>query len=207
MSWTVTQITSLFRDLTGRKSSNQISDADILTRLNHYFQYIFPGEAGVSEFKGWYTFNTADGTGSQALPETVTEITGPAYVDDDPVTFWTDVKRFYEEYPHDYTTETKPTDILLIDRTLIIRSIPDAIYEARLRKTSSIPDALTAGNMENSLWGPIVGFGTSIMFLMEKGEQDLIEEITPGYNFHMAAVRGQVIRQRGVGRRPSGGRF
>jgi len=207
MAWTVANVVSLFRDLTGRKSSNQISDTNILAKINHYFQYIFPGEAGIPEFKGWYTFNTVDGTGSQAIPDTVTEVSYPAYVDDKEVTFWTDEARFYEEYPHDYTTEKKPTDILLIDRILILRPIPDDAYEARLRKRSSTPDALVSGDLDNPLWGPALGFGSSIMFLMEKGEKDIADEITPGYKFHMASIRDQTIRQQPVGRRPAGGRF
>lgn len=207
MSWTVAEVILTFRDLTGRKSSNQISDADILTKVNHYFQYLFPGEAQISEFKGWYTFNTADGTGSQSIPDVVTEVTYPAYVDNDEVTFWTDVKRFYEEYPHDYTTENKPTDILLIDRDLILRPIPDATYAVRIRKTSSIPDALVTGDLDNSLWGPAIAFGSSIMFLMEKGEKDIAEEHGAGYQYHFSTIRNQVIRQQPIGRRPGGGRF
>lgn len=207
MSWTVAQIISTFRDLTGRKSTSQISDADILEKVNHYYQHIFPGEAQIPEFKGWYTFNTVHATGSQVIPEAVTEVMGPAYVDDDEATFWLDVKRFYEEYPHDYTTESTPSDILLEGRTLIIRPIPDAVYEVRLWKTSKIPDALTSGNLDNSLWGPVLAFGTSIMFLMDKGEKDIADEHATGYNFHMSAVRNQVIRQWGLGKRPTGGRF
>jgi hypothetical protein len=207
MSWTVAQVVSTFRDLTGRKSSNQISDADILIRVNHYFQYIFPGEAQIREFMGWYTFNTVDGTGVQAIPDAVTELTYPAYVDDEEVTFWTDEARFYQEYPHDYTTEDTPSDILLIDRNLILRPIPDDEYEARLRKISSTPDALTTGDLDNSLWGPAIAFGSSIMFLMDKGEKEVAEEHGTGYQYHLSTIRNQVIRQQPIGRRPAGGRF
>lgn len=207
MAWTVAQITSKFRDLTGRKSTNQISDANVLVEVNHYYQYIFPGEAQISEFMGWYTFNTVASTESQDIPETVTELSAPAYINDDDANFWTDVERFYQEYPHDYDTEGLPTDILLFDRTLRIRPIPDDAYEVRLRKKSSTPGALTTGNLYNSLWGPAIAYGTSIMYLLDQGDDGTAKELEAAYNFHMSAIRNQVIRQRPVGRRPQGGRF
>jgi hypothetical protein len=207
MAWTVAQVTSLFRDLTGRKSANQISDANILVEINHYFQYIFPGEAGIPEFKGWYTFNTVDGTGSQAIPDSVPEVHPPAYVDDDDATLWTDETRFYQEYPHDFTTKNKPSDILLLDRTLILRPIPDDAYEVRLRKKSSVPDALTSGDLDNSLWGPSIAYGTAIMFMSQKGEVDEAQVHAPVYKYHLDTIKNQIIRQQPLGRRPVGGRF
>jgi len=207
MSWTVEQVISKFRDLTGRKSTNQISDANILIEVNHYFQHIFPDEVHIHEFAGWYDFNTVDGTGSQAIPDDYIRITSPVYVDDEEVTFWTDVQRFYEEYPHDYTTEDLPSDILLLDRTLIIRPIPDDVYAVKLRSLSSIPSALTTGNLDNPKWGPTIAYGSSIMFLMDKGEQDVAAEHKDGYMYHLGTIDRQVILQRPIGMRPPGGRF
>ena len=207
MSWSVEQIISTFRDLTGRKSTNQIPDADILAAVNHYYQYVFPLEINITEFKGWYTFNTADGIGFQDLPETVLSVAPPVYSNDDAATLWTDEERFYAEYPHDYTTEDIPTDILLFDRTLILRPIPDDIYEVRLRQTSSIPDALTSGALDNSLFGPAIAYGTSVMFLADKGEKDIADEHADVYQYHLGLVRTYIIRQNPPGKRPRGGRF
>lgn len=207
MAWTVTQLISKFRELTGRPSASQITDEDILIELNHYYQYVFPIEAGIPEFKGWYTFNTVDGTGYQDIDDAVTEISPPAYVDDDEVDFWTDEKRFYEEYPHDYTTEDVPVDILLFDRQLILRPIPDDEYEVRLRKKSSTPDALTSGNLDNSTWGPAIFYGASIMYLTDKGDKSEADALTPAYNYHISLINKQRINQSPNGRRPSGGNF
>ena len=207
MSWTVEQVISKFRDLTGRKSSNQISDANILIEINHYFQHVFPDEVNIHEFSGWYQFNTVDGTGFQAIPDDYIRVVPPAYVDNKEATFWTDVQRFYENYPHDYTTEDVPIDILLEDRTLILRPIPDAVYAAKIRMLSSIPSALTTGALDNPKWGPTIAFGTSIQFLMDKGEKDVAEELGAGYAYHLGTINRQVILQRPVGMRPPGGRF
>jgi len=207
MAWTVAQIISKFRDLTGRKSVNQISDADILIEINHFYQEVFPIEAGIPEFKGWYTFNTVASTGSQALPDTVLSVTFPAYVDDEEVTIWTDTQRFYEEYPHDYATENLPTDILLLDRTLILRPIPDDVYEARLRKTSSIPDALVTGEIDNPLWGRAIAYGSAITFLSDKGEKEIAGEHEPIYLYHLGLIRKGIILQAPTGKRPRSGRF
>lgn len=207
MAWTVEQVISKFRDLTGRKTTNQMSDAAILIEANHYYQYVFPVKADVYEFKGWYTFNTADGVGYQDIPDSIITVSFPVYVNNDPATLWTDVQRFYEEYPHDYATENVPTDILLIDRQLILRPIPDAVYEARLRKLSVIPDALTTGDLDNSIYGPVIAYGSAIMFLMDKGERDIAEEHAAGYAFHLGVVRESNLKQVPVGKRPRGGRF
>jgi hypothetical protein len=207
MSWTVAQIVSTFRELTGRHDSEQLSDADILIAVNHYYQYIFPEEANITEFKGWYTFNTVASTGSQAIPEATKGVNPPAYVDDEQVNFWTDIDRFYTEYPHDYTDEDVPSDILLFDRTLILRPIPDDAYEVRLRSTSSVPSALTTGTLDNSKWGPAIAYGSAIMFLCDQGEKDTADEHLSIYGMHMSVVRSEIIRNRPQGLRPRGGRF
>ena len=207
MSWTVEQIIDLFRGLTGRKSSNQISDADILIKINQYYQHIFPLETGIPEFKGWYTFNTVASTGTQSLPTTVLSVTPPVYSNDEPATFWIDEERFYSEYPHDYDTEDVPVDILLFDRSLILRPIPDDVYEIRLRKTSSVPDALTTGALDQPLWGPAIGYGSAIMFLGDKGEKDIAEEHAEFFQFHLKTIRTYIVRQNPPGKRPRGGRF
>lgn len=207
MAWTVEQIVTLFRDLTGRKNANQISDVNILIEINHYYQHLFPLEADIREFKGWYIFNTADGTGYQDLPESVLGVSYPAYVDDTEIVLWTNEQKFYEDYPHDYTTEGLPTDVLLLDRQLIMRPIPDDVYSARFRKTSSIPDALTSGDLDNSIYGPAIGYGAAIMFQMAKGEKEIAEEHGAGYQYHLRLCRKHNILQMPVGRRPRGGRF
>jgi len=207
MSWTVAQITTLFRDLTGRKSTDQISDANILIEINHYYQHVFPLEANITEFKGWYTFDTVDGTGYQDLPDTVISVGSPAYCNDDEVNLWSDEKRFYEEYTHDYDTENVPTDILLFDRRLILRPIPDDAYEVRLRQRSSIPDALVTGDIDNAIYGLAIGYGSAIMYLKNQGEKDIAEEHADIYAEHIGNVRMFVLRQNLIGKRPPGGRF
>jgi len=208
MAWTVTQIISKFRDLTGRKSSDQISDANILIEINHYYQYIFPLEAHIIEFKGWYTFDTTATIGTQTLPDTVLSVGPPVYSNDDDAVLWTDEKRFYQEYPHDYDSENVPTDILLLDRTLILRPIPDDTYEIRLRKTSSTPDALVDGeSLDVDTYGQAIAYGSSIMYLLDQAERDAADEHTPTYQYHLGIVRSYIIGQQPTGRRPRGGQF
>ena len=207
MSWTVAQLQAKFRELTGRPSASQITDDDILIEINHYYQYIFPVETQISEFKGWYTFNTIDGTGYQDLPDTVTEVGSPAYVNNDGVNLWLDEKSFYEEYPHDYVTENIPTDILMFDRQLILRPIPDAVYPVRIRMKSSVPTALTTGDLDNSLWGYTIVYGSSIAYLSDEGDNTLAGELKPEYKYHLSTVTRQKIRQSPANKRPMGGNF
>jgi hypothetical protein len=205
--WTVDQLISKFRDLTGRPDSGQITDTVILAEINHYYQYIFPIDAQVSEFKGWLIFDTAVSTGEYEIDDSVTQIESPIYINDDQVSLWTDIERFYRQYPQDYDTEGIPVDVLLLDRSLILRPIPDAVYSVKARKTSSTPDALVSGAIDNSLWGYVIAYGAAIIYLMSVGEHELVAELEPGFIYHRNTVRKQIIRQQPIGRRPAGGRY
>lgn len=212
--WTVAKILTTWRNLTGRKSTNQISDSGILDYLNMYWQYILPVETITPELKGWYTFNTTASTGSKDINDQLFSIMNPVYVNDVEVTLWTDEKRFYEEYPLDYDTEDVPTDLLLFDRSIIMRPIPDDSYEVRLR-AQKLVSAITASDLPFTfdespyigLWAPAVAYGGAVIYLSEKGESELVAELSPIYQYFIDLLRQYAIKQQPVGRRPPGGRF
>jgi hypothetical protein len=214
MGWTMTKLISTFRDLTGRKSTSQISDVDIIDYLNRYYRYVYPLEVVTPELKGWYTFDTVASTGSQDINDEVLDIKNPIYIDNDRATLWTDEDRFYQEYPLDYDTEAKPTDILLFDRTLIIRPIPDDAYEVRLRCHLMLDEIsgdfpfVFPFSFDDSpylgLWCPAVAYGSAILFLNQKGESDIGQELVPTYKYFLNLLERYEIRQYIPGRRPKG---
>ena len=57
--WQLSTIKAKVRSLTGRPSTSQISEADLLNYINNYYQLIFPKEAQPDELSGWWTGNTA----------------------------------------------------------------------------------------------------------------------------------------------------
>ena len=212
MAWTVAQVISEFRDLTGRKSTGQLSDAAIVIRANQYWQDVFPYDVKfqVPELELWHTFNTVDGDGDYNLStdgSNIIRVGGPAYVDDNPADLWTDVERFHDEYPHDYETEDRPTDILLFGRVLYLRPIPDDIYEVRIRKTSRPTAWVSTDTITPEPAGPCIAYGSAVMYLSSQGERDIAEEHVSMYNHFLGAMRSYIIKQIPVGRRPRGGRF
>ena len=212
MSWTVAQVISEFRNLTGRKSTSQISDTNVITRLNQYYQDMFPYDVkfSVPELELWHTFDTTASDGDYNLSTdgpNIVRVGPPAYVNDEPVNFWTDVERFHSEYPFDYDTEDVPTDILLFGRVLYLRPVPDDAYEVRLRKTSR-PDAWTSTDtITPEPVGPCMAYGAAIMYLSAQGERDIAEEHVAMYNHYLGVMRSYIIKQFPKGRRPRSGRF
>jgi hypothetical protein len=100
MAWTLSNIRSKVRNLTGRKSTNQLSNASILTYINDFYQEVLISELNLLELEDWYDFNTTvnDETYSIATTSYFTVKT-PCYVNDDEVDFYVDSDSFYSKYP------------------------------------------------------------------------------------------------------------
>jgi hypothetical protein len=224
--WTVSEMTALFRALTGRKSTNQISDADILVKLNQYYRFEMPIDVGMQlpELDGWLTFTIGTGEDedkyqlyySAGLTVTfilssvltaygVASVGPPVYVDDEPIEFWTDVTRFYDKYPFDYDETGQPTDVLLYGRELIFRPFPDDTYSVRIKR-HAIPAELVSKPV-HPLLGPVTAYGAAIAFLNSKGENDGAEDLAPAFERCKDRVLYYNIQQRPAGRRPPGGKF
>jgi hypothetical protein len=80
LTWTREEIRDKFRELTGRKTTDQISDSDVNDLINDYYVNHFPGDAKVDEFDTFFTQAlSATDDGIYALDSTVDRF-------DDPVT-------------------------------------------------------------------------------------------------------------------------
>ena len=79
-TWTLAEQRTLFRELTGKKSTEQISDVDVNKELNDYFVNHFPSDAKVDEFSVFFTqAMSATDDGVYSLSQNVDRL-------DDPVT-------------------------------------------------------------------------------------------------------------------------
>jgi hypothetical protein len=63
VEWTLAKIRSEIRRLTGRRSTNSISDADLTERINHFYTLLLPYEIDLAELSVMAQFNTEAGTG------------------------------------------------------------------------------------------------------------------------------------------------
>jgi hypothetical protein len=217
MSWTVTRITDAIRNLTGKQSTSQISDADILLKINDFYQLQLPVEIQPPELRGWCETVDADG-GSSALtdgtreyvmPDTVASIYSPCYLHitdgSGTVTYYrislyNDPGEFYNLYPEDMTEENVPDAVMVIDRGFVFGPIPDSTYAIKFRCWNK-PTALTSGAPTNDAWGPLIVYGTAINLMYESAQVDEANKLAGMYKYHKHICIAEKLRSIPVGHR------
>jgi len=203
MDWTLAQLRSKIRELTGQLSTSQLSNSDLNDKINDFYRNVFPDEIELPELKTFYSFNTVDGTGSYSLPSTILRIEKPITVDDgdgDAVAklgFWKDANAFFTEYPEDDSAdENEPIDLLLYGSTMYLRPIPDDIYTVKIAAVQR-PDALSedTDTVDNPKWGPAIAYGTAIQMFLDTKDSDGAGELTSIYQFHLNSINRKNLQQ------------
>ena len=177
LDWTLADIRTKVRKLTGKISASQMSDDDIDDTVNDFYQRVLPTELQVADLQTWYTFNTASGDGGEYdLAETALILRPPFIATDaddveSGVKFYQDKTRFFELYPessHDEEAEENtPAAVLLYGKILYLRPKADAVYTIKCPATE-IPDALVAGASPlDKSWGRYIAYGTAILIIAE----------------------------------------
>lgn len=203
MGYNFTKMQSDFRRLTGKRTTTQMSDADVKEALNNFYQLLFPLLVSPPEFKGWYSVTLADGVETYALPSTIVAVSGPVYLDDVPINFYTDHEQFFNEYPMDSTDKGEPSGVLLFDRTLYVRLIPDGAYALVLRKVSSVPDALVDGTDTplNESWGRAITYGAAMENLSDAQDMEAVASLEPFFSKYVGWIHSGMIAQIPIGSR------
>ena len=202
-TWTVSRIKTKIRELTGRPSTGQISESDLLDKINDYYVDVLPGEVDLNNPEGWYEFNTSDGTGTQALPTTVLAVSPPVFSDGDQINFWTDNGEFFLQYPFSDANEAEPLDVLEYGRELYLRPIPDATYAIRIAAELQPTAAFTqdTDTPTDNQWGPVIAYGVSIEILQNNGEDEEAKRLEDMYMFHKSSVSSKNLKQIPAGTR------
>jgi len=158
MGWKLSNIQDKVRALTGRASTNQLSDTDLTTYINQYYQYVLPADLKPLELETWWEFDTTDGDETQVLDDdSYVVISSPAYADGYDVELYFDAERFYAKWPeHTTYDENIPTDALFYGQTLLLRPTPDTAYSMKI-KAWTRPAALASSTSTPTLegWGTI----------------------------------------------------
>lgn len=193
MGWTLSTIKSKVRKLTGRRSTNQLSDSDLLDYINNFYQWDFPVEVGSPEFESWYEFNTSDGTGYQDLPETILTVVPPVFIDSERASFYMDEEDFWEAFPWDQTSsdyEDEPYAVFLKGRRLYLRPVPDDTYAVKVSSKTTKPTAFSADDDEPEYEGagPMICYGASIAIANDGGDDDLAKKLAPMYDYYKGLV-------------------
>lgn len=99
MPWTVADIEAKIRLTTGRFDQNQLSSADILDRINKFYQYVLPKELKIFWGYTYYTFLTQANIGIYTPPANFQTLNPQVYADGWPMDWYIDPGLFFQDYP------------------------------------------------------------------------------------------------------------
>jgi len=203
MAYTFLRMQNDFRKITGKRTTAQMSAADVKAALNDFYRVRLPEIISPPEFKGWYSVNTVASTETYELPATIIAVSAPLYLDDEQIDFYTDKEAFFDEYAMDDTDEDEPTGVLLFDRTLYVRKIPDDVYTLKMRMVSSTPTELSAdGDLpDNELWGRAIVYGAAIELKSDEGDTDGVQALASLYKVYVGLIHNNTVAQIPIGTR------
>jgi len=105
-TWTKLEIRKKIRQVTGRLSSNEISDTELDDRINKFYQYTFPAEIKLERNHTYYEFLTTPNQPYYDAPEGYINFEPPALIDMMLIEWHQDPAMFFRYYPLQITSET-----------------------------------------------------------------------------------------------------
>ncbi len=97
--WNLSEIRSKVRQVTGRFSSQDLTNDQLDEYINKYFQFTFPAELKLERFHTFYEFLTEANVQKYTLPEGFVNFESPASIDRLSVLWYQDPSSFYENNP------------------------------------------------------------------------------------------------------------
>jgi len=102
MDWTLTQIRSKFRELTGILDTGDESNADVDLLINDYYLNTFPLQVKPQRLKTWFTQATsATDDGEYSVSSDVKLLLAPAMIDGTQIVLHQNASKFFVDYPKD----------------------------------------------------------------------------------------------------------
>ena len=100
-TWKFSEIRTLWRELAGRPSTNQISDVNVNKENNDYYVNHFPSDAKVDEFDVFFTQAlSATDTGIYALTENIDRLDDPITINGREIVLYRDRELFFGAHGH-----------------------------------------------------------------------------------------------------------
>ena len=109
MTWTFADIQAKVRNVTGRPSTDQMSDTDLKNRINNYYVYTMPFELKEQIENQYLTFLTTPGVDVYAFPGGYFTDSPGAYADGFPLVFYQDTDMFFQDWPQQYAVDNIAT--------------------------------------------------------------------------------------------------
>jgi hypothetical protein len=105
MSWTLADIKQKVRNVTGRPSTDQLLEADLLNYINNYYLFTMPFELKEQITNQFLKFKTTPGVNVYAFPGGYFTDQPGAYADGFPLIFYQDPDIFYQDWPQQYAVD------------------------------------------------------------------------------------------------------
>jgi hypothetical protein len=111
MAWTLADIRTKVRELTGRSATADLSDAAANSYINDYMRYDFPVEVQLDHLDStWSQELTPTDDGEYALSDDIIELTEPIMLNgDEELLVWFDQEEFWRLYPANEGYISAPT--------------------------------------------------------------------------------------------------
>lgn len=109
MGWTLSDIRTKVRAVTGRPSTDQISNSDLNNYINNYYVFTMPFELKEQITDQFLTFKTSPGIDIYSFPGGYFTDSPGAYADGFPLIFYQDPDIFYQDWPQQYAVDNIAT--------------------------------------------------------------------------------------------------
>lgn len=104
--WTLANIRTKLRNITGMPSTDQLSNASANAYINNYGTYQMPHELKMQIQNNFLDFKTTPGTNIYSFPGAYLTDSPGAYADGFPLIFYEDPDIFYQDWPQQYSVDS-----------------------------------------------------------------------------------------------------
>lgn len=109
MGWTLAEIRTKVRSVTGTPSTDQLSDADVDNYINNYYIFTMPFELKEQITNQFLKFKTTPGVDVYSFPGGFFTDQPGAYADGFPMVFYQDPDIFFQDWPQQYAVDNIAT--------------------------------------------------------------------------------------------------
>lgn len=151
MAWTLADIRTKWRALTGLGSTDDISNANVDIIINDYYQQDFPHEADQPDkmLADYTTTITVDGSGAVALDDAELDLNPPITANEYDLVLYDDRVKFFRDYPINVNERfiTAPTLAVGTDSTKVLCAafsykLSDWVYDKASAETALSGDTV-----------------------------------------------------------------
>ncbi len=157
MAITLSTLRTRWRAVTGRSSTNDISDADVTTRINEYAQLRLPFEVDLDSLEADWTQETdAADDGEYTLGQAVLDVNEPVQCNASELRAYRDKEQFFKEYPL-YENEDFITPPTLVIGTTSAAKVKNSAFKYKVGdytySKASAETTMSGDNVPANHWG------------------------------------------------------